>query len=77
MNKIERLLKLGYKTIIISGSVMFTNDVARYYGLGAATPFGKVARNASATAGGYLVGKKIADKSWDVIEEAVNQYKEA
>lgn len=77
MEKLTRLLELGYKTLIVSGSIMITNDLTDVRYGRAVTPFGKLARNASSTAAGYLVGKTVADKSWDKIEEAIDKYKEA
>lgn len=75
--KVMRLLEIGYKSLIISGSIMITNDLTAIpYGR-SVTPFGKVARNSAATAGGYLIGKKVADGSWDKIEYAIDKYKEA
>lgn len=78
MNKVENLIKFAYKTLIISGSIMLTNDAAWHMGFTKqTTSFGRIARNSAATATGYVVGKKIADETWDVIEEAANRYREA
>lgn len=71
------ILKFVYKSLVISGSIMLTNDTARYYGVGSATQFGKITRNIASTAIGYTVGKKAADASYDAIEAAVERYKEA
>ena len=72
------VFKVAYKSAIISGMMMLTNDAANNvcYSKVSTTPFGKILRNLAATAGGYFLGSKVADYSYAAIERAIDKYRE-
>ena len=66
--------KYVYKSAVISGTTMICNDLTSDNRVG--SPLARALRNLASLAGGYCFGKRIADKSWQYIEEAIERYME-